>query len=464
MVLAYDHDNHLTEVHGAIDKLATYEYDALARRIVMVDWSNSPNLPLYTIRQYIYSGQNVVEEYDGDQDRACYYVHGPSYIDERVLMYDEASEADYVYLLKDLYTVAGLADAWGWLVEAYDYDAYGKVTMRRCAVLPDAADYDADGDVDDDDLAVFAAHENGPGNDPCDVTDPSVIPGWRSDFDGDGDVDGSDYIVFAHAYGGAGVSPRGVLMLLSGPMPASRVANPYFFTGRRLDLLDIDDANTPNHFTDDTPRLPLYHYRARAMDPVVGRFLQRDPLGVPEGSFHAYYDGENGQRLRGVSKVIMNRMYSDGMSLYEYVRSLPQADVDPLGLKGWCRPYGKIIRINYLRMCQYCGMKLCRLCLKCDWGSLKPTGVITRWRTVSDKCGSCFGGLLTTVPRPSNVPPPCPESKPATGCDDFIVRPNWSNCQACCESMFGHAAQNPGNYVSVAECMLSVCHHFLNSR
>jgi len=302
MVLAYDHDNHLTEVHGAIDKLATYEYDALARRIVMVDWSNSPNLPLYTIRQYIYSGQNVVEEYDGDQDRACYYVHGPSYIDERVLMYDEASEADYVYLLKDLYTVAGLADAWGWLVEAYDYDAYGKVTMRRCAVLPDAADYDADGDVDDDDLAVFAAHENGPGNDPCDVTDPSVIPGWRSDFDGDGDVDGSDYIVFAHAYGGAGVSPRGARMLLSGPMPASRVSNPYFFTGRRLDLLDLDDANTPNHFTDDTARLPLYHYRARAMDPVVGRFFQRDSSG-----------------------------YQDGMDLYEYVGAQVTTRVDPSG-------------------------------------------------------------------------------------------------------------------------------------
>ena len=301
MVLAYDHDNHLTKVRRSTTTLVTFEYDALGRRMFMTDWTT---YPMVTGRQYIYSGQNVVEEYDEPNHRACYYVHGPSYIDERVLMYDEASEADYVYLLKDLYTVAGLADARGWLVEAYDYDAYGKVTMRRCAVLPDAADYDADGDVDDADLAVFAAHENGAGNDPCDVTDPCMIPGWRSDFDGDGDVDGVDYIVFAHAYGGAGVSPRGERMLLSGPMPASRVANPYFFTGRRLDLLDVDDANTPNHFTDDTARLPLYYYRRRTMDPIVGRFAQRDPLG-----------------------------YRDGMNSYAYAGGAPSFATDPLGLK-----------------------------------------------------------------------------------------------------------------------------------
>jgi len=195
------------------------------------------------------------------------------------------------------------------------------VTMRRCAVLPDAADYDADGDVDDADLAVFAAHENGPGNDPCDVTSPSVIPGWRSDFDGDGDVDGVDYIVFAHAYGGAGVDPRGDRMLLSGPMPASRVANPYFFTGRRLDLLDIDDANTPNHFTDDTARLPLYHYRVRTMDPAVGRFLQRDRVG-----------------------------YGEGMNPYEYVRSWPTVLLDPYGLESWEPNTFELGQISFLQL------------------------------------------------------------------------------------------------------------------
>ncbi|MFM8386308.1 MAG: RHS repeat-associated core domain-containing protein [Planctomycetia bacterium] len=47
----------------------------------------------------------------------------------------------------------------------------------------------------------------------------------------------------------------------------------------------------------------LYHYRARAYDPVRGRFLQRDPLG-----------------------------YSDGPSLFEYCHSSPIDYVDPDGM------------------------------------------------------------------------------------------------------------------------------------
>ena len=46
----------------------------------------------------------------------------------------------------------------------------------------------------------------------------------------------------------------------------------------------------------------IFHYRARAHSPSLGRFLQRDPLG-----------------------------YVDGMNLYEYVKSNPTDAVDPLG-------------------------------------------------------------------------------------------------------------------------------------
>lgn len=42
----------------------------------------------------------------------------------------------------------------------------------------------------------------------------------------------------------------------------SSVGNPYYFTGRRLD--------------DETG---IYYYRSRQYDPVIGRFLSRDPLG-----------------------------------------------------------------------------------------------------------------------------------------------------------------------------------------
>jgi len=69
----------------------------------------------------------------------------------------------------------------------------------------------------------------------------------------------------------------------------SNVGNPYFFTGRRLDLLDAG-------------ALPLMYYRARTYDPTTGRFLQRDPIG-----------------------------YADSLNAYEYGQSSPDKCLDPYG-------------------------------------------------------------------------------------------------------------------------------------
>jgi RHS repeat-associated protein len=69
---------------------------------------------------------------------------------------------------------------------------------------------------------------------------------------------------------------------------ASTIANPWTFTGRRL------DAETG-----------LMYYRARYYDAALGRFVGRDPLG-----------------------------YVDGLSVYIYVRSSPSNIIDPLGTDG----------------------------------------------------------------------------------------------------------------------------------
>lgn len=69
------------------------------------------------------------------------------------------------------------------------------------------------------------------------------------------------------------------------PLSASLAGNPWFFTGRRLDV-----------------ESGLYYYRARHYSSSLGRFLQRDPLG-----------------------------YVDGLSLYEYALGNPVNFVDPLG-------------------------------------------------------------------------------------------------------------------------------------
>ncbi len=133
-----------------------------------------------------------------------------------------------------------------------------------------AGDSDADRDVDLTDLSGFVACRT---EEPGDPLAPGCGP---ADFDNDGDCDLWDIIAMQLSFD----SPR----------------NPYLFTGRRLDF-DIRDAA-------GAPEFALYHYRNRAYDPIHGRFLQRDPSG-----------------------------YTDGMNLYEYVKSRPTVLNDPTGLR-----------------------------------------------------------------------------------------------------------------------------------
>ncbi|MBN1514425.1 MAG: RHS repeat-associated core domain-containing protein [Phycisphaerae bacterium] len=91
----------------------------------------------------------------------------------------------------------------------------------------------------------------------------------------------------------------------------SPVGNPYYFTGRRLDLLPTVSSPQP-------AAKQLYHYRARAYGPGNGRFLQRDPA--------AAFQSPNS---------------------YEYSGCSPAVSVDPLGLF-WGDVLDAIVGLNRL--------------------------------------------------------------------------------------------------------------------
>jgi RHS repeat-associated protein len=172
-----------------------------------------------------------------------------------------------------LYSVESLVNNRGHEVEHYSYDAYGKPVIKAI----NAGDVDYDGDMDSADNALIAACYNGspPGCNAC------MRPIY--DTNDNGVVNSSDLIG-----------------LVNPPMPAiitipeSSYGNPYAFTGQRMDFFDYNGQGVP--------QLQLYNYRAREYDPEHGRFMQRDPLE-----------------------------YVDGMNLYEYGRSNPNAWLDSSG-------------------------------------------------------------------------------------------------------------------------------------
>lgn len=86
-------------------------------------------------------------------------------------------------------------------------------------------------------------------------------------------------------------------MISSTDTPATNNPNHYLFTGRRIDILDGGD-------------LKIMYYRYRYYSPTNGRFLSHDMFGL------------------GLNSINMNifmpyRQYSDGMSLYQYVKNNP---------------------------------------------------------------------------------------------------------------------------------------------
>ena len=276
----YDHTNRLEAVYDSTDttRKAAITYDALGRRIEVI------NDTLSTTTRYYYDGVNEVVEKNQSGTNERWYVHGVSYVDERLMMMDPDADGEpsyprpYYYAIDRMYNVRAIVDRAGAIVERWAYDSYGRPLIRESA---GRGDMDTDSDIDSTDLTRHA-----------ELLGDGALWDPRGDLNDDGDVDSAD--------GTALVTKKGNWYPDASPTVAqafSDVGNPFGWQGRVHFAFDTIASATDG-------QLMLVDHRLRFHDPFTGRWLTRDPIGYLAGT----------------------------MNLYEYVSSNPRFWLDPSGL------------------------------------------------------------------------------------------------------------------------------------
>ncbi len=134
-------ENRLTTVRRSDSTVvATFDYDALGRRIEKVDAIAG------TTTRYYYDDQRVAVQTrvaGGVETDFRYYVFGNTIDEVLVMGFRLSSVWVYLYYGHDhLYSPVGIFAPSGALMERYEYDAYGKV--RITGIGPDAAWFTAD--------------------------------------------------------------------------------------------------------------------------------------------------------------------------------------------------------------------------------------------------------------------------------------------------------------------------------
>jgi RHS repeat-associated protein len=137
-IIEYDYRNQMVVYTDAGQGVQhEYAYDALGRRIRKIEDADGSA----DETRYLYDTRTIVEELDGDGNTSATYVYG-RYIDEVVNMvrFGGGGETDgeaVWYHTDDLYNVLAVTDENGSVIERYDYDDYGRVTVRSQTTSPD---------------------------------------------------------------------------------------------------------------------------------------------------------------------------------------------------------------------------------------------------------------------------------------------------------------------------------------
>ena len=169
----WDHHNRLTGVYDSTNtnRLANFTYDALGRRVESINDTGR------ITNRYYYDGVNELVEDNQSGTRQRYYIHGVSYVDERLMMYRDSNSRPYYYVLDRMYNVRALIDRAGAIVERYAYDDYGRPFIRESC---GRGDMNQDTKMNSTDDSRFALAKN--------ACTSGCIWDPRADMDDDGET------------------------------------------------------------------------------------------------------------------------------------------------------------------------------------------------------------------------------------------------------------------------------------
>ena len=137
----WDSDDQLRQVNikngaGSVTKIVRFKYDGLGRRIEKQLQDNEVMSRSYT-RQYVYDGEDVIQEQDAVGNVVATYLHGPG-IDDPITMLRDVDgnhsidhDAEVWHFTKDtLGSIKDLTDPQGRVVQRYRYSAGGLQTLE----------------------------------------------------------------------------------------------------------------------------------------------------------------------------------------------------------------------------------------------------------------------------------------------------------------------------------------------
>jgi RHS repeat-associated protein len=118
-IYEYDSENRLIRITDPEQRVTTYTYDGLGRRIEK-DVGG-------TITRYVFDLEDILFEYDGNNTLRARYTHGPG-IDDPIAM--ERGGQSYFYHTDGLGSITHITDSSKQIVSSYSYDAFGNITSK----------------------------------------------------------------------------------------------------------------------------------------------------------------------------------------------------------------------------------------------------------------------------------------------------------------------------------------------